>query len=132
VELYARLPVGREPEVVRAAVPEGARILELGRGAGRITRPLMELGFTVIAVDESPGMLDRLPDGVRSVCGAIETLDLGEHFDVVLLGSHLVSAGDAAYGRALLRTCRRHVLADGLELPRSGRHDLRGGRFPSA
>jgi SAM-dependent methyltransferase len=108
--------VGREPEVVRAAVPEGARILELGCGAGRVTRPLTELGFTVTAVDESPEMLERLPDGVNRVCGAIETLDLPERFDVVLLGSHLVNAGDAAYGRALLRTCRRHVSADGCVL----------------
>ena len=27
VELYARLPAGAEPDIVAAAVPEGARIL---------------------------------------------------------------------------------------------------------
>lgn len=126
VELYARLPAGREPVVVRAAVPSGARILELGCGAGRITRPLTDMGFTVTAVDESPEMLERLPDGVRTVCGAVQTLHLGEHFDVVLLASHLVNAGDAADGRALLQTCRRHVSADGcvlVEREPDGWHD---------
>ena len=85
VELYARLPAGREPNVVRAAVPMGARIREPGCGAGRITRPLTDMGFTVTAVDESSEMLERLPDGVRTVCGAAQTLDLGQHFAVVLV-----------------------------------------------
>jgi SAM-dependent methyltransferase len=60
VELYALLPAMGEPEIVHAAVPPGASILELGAGAGRMTRPLVELGHPVVAVDESRAMLDRL------------------------------------------------------------------------
>jgi hypothetical protein len=43
VELYALLPPGGEPEIVHGAVPEGASILELGAGTGRMTHPLLEL-----------------------------------------------------------------------------------------
>ncbi|POX50751.1 bifunctional 2-polyprenyl-6-hydroxyphenol methylase/3-demethylubiquinol 3-O-methyltransferase UbiG [Streptomyces sp. Ru72] len=111
VELYSRLPPGDEPDIVAAAVPAGAHILELGSGVGRMTHPLLERGFTVTAVDESPEMLERVR-GARTICTPIEALDLGETFDVVLLASFLVHAGDTAVRRGLLRTCARHV-ADG-------------------
>ncbi|MFC9425667.1 class I SAM-dependent methyltransferase [Streptomyces sp. NPDC056987] len=115
VELYARLPVGAEPDVVAAAVPAGARILELGCGVGRVTHPLLERGFVVTGVDESQEMLDRVRDA-RTICSPIEDLDLGETFDVVMLASFLVHAGDVEVRRALLRSCVRHVAADGCVL----------------
>jgi SAM-dependent methyltransferase len=115
VELYARLPVGDEPDIIAAAVPAGAHILELGSGVGRVTHPLLERGFTVTAVDESPDMLARVR-GARTICGPIETLDLGERFDVVMLASFLVHAGDEEVRRGLLRTCARHVAEDGCVL----------------
>ncbi|MFJ7148271.1 class I SAM-dependent methyltransferase [Streptomyces sp. NPDC100445] len=115
VELYARLPVGDEPDVIAAAVPAGAHILELGSGAGRVTHPLLERGFTVTAVDESADMLARVR-GARTICGPIETLDLGETFDVVMLASFLVHAGDEEVRRKLLRTCVRHVAEGGCVL----------------
>ncbi|MGP4008931.1 class I SAM-dependent methyltransferase [Streptomyces sp. 4N124] len=111
VELYSRLPAGGEPDIIAGAVPAGAHILELGCGVGRMTHPLLERGFTVTAVDESAEMLDRVR-GARTICGAIEDLDLGERFDVVLLASFLVHSGDVEVRRGLLRTCVRH-LADG-------------------
>ncbi|MEU3414805.1 class I SAM-dependent methyltransferase [Streptomyces sp. NPDC006658] len=115
VEVYARLPVGDEPDIIAAAVPAGAHILELGSGAGRVTHPLLERGFTVTAVDESAAMLARVR-GARTICGPIETLDLGEKFDVVMLASFLVHAGDEEVRRGLLRTCVRHVARDGCVL----------------
>ena len=111
VELYSRVPVGDEPDIIAAAVPAGAHILELGSGVGRVTHPLLERGFTVTAVDESPEMLERV-SGARTICSPIESLDLGETFDVVMLASFLVHAGDIEVQRGLLRTCVRHV-ADG-------------------
>ncbi|WP_030985492.1 class I SAM-dependent methyltransferase [Streptomyces sp. NRRL WC-3744] len=111
VELYARLPVGEEPDIIAAAVPAGAHILELGCGVGRMTHPLLERGFTVTAVDESADMLARVR-GARTIRSSIEDLDLGEKFDVVMLASFLVHAGDEEVRRGLLRTCARHV-ADG-------------------
>jgi SAM-dependent methyltransferase len=115
VEVYTRLPVGPEPEIIAAAVPAGARVLELGCGVGRMTHPLLERGFTVTAVDESPEMLERVR-GARTICGPIEHLDLGERFDVVLLASFLVHAGDEEVRRGLLRTCARHAEEDGCVL----------------
>ncbi|MFF7311151.1 methyltransferase domain-containing protein [Streptomyces sp. NPDC008137] len=112
VELYSRLPVGDEPDIIAAAVPKGARVLELGSGVGRMTHALLERGFTVTAVDESAEMLERVR-GARTICGPIEDLDLGETFDVVLLASFLVHAGDVEVRRGLLRTCVRHVAQDG-------------------
>ncbi|MER5829578.1 class I SAM-dependent methyltransferase [Streptomyces sp. NPDC002130] len=112
VELYSRLPIGDEADVIAAAVPEGARILELGCGVGRMTHALLERGFTVTAVDESAPMLERVR-GARTICGPIEELALGETFDVVLLASFLVHAGDAEVRRGLLRTCVRHVVEGG-------------------
>ncbi|MFD5540910.1 class I SAM-dependent methyltransferase [Streptomyces sp. NPDC127079] len=111
VELYSRLAVGSEPDIVEAAVPAGARILELGCGVGRMTHPLLERGFTVTAVDESEEMLERVR-GARTICSTIEGLDLSERFDVVLLASFLVHAGDVAVRQGMLRTCASHV-ADG-------------------
>ncbi|MDQ0602631.1 SAM-dependent methyltransferase [Streptomyces canus] len=108
VELYARLPVRDEPDIIAAAVPAGAQILELGCGVGRMTHPLLERGFTMTAVDESPQMLERVR-GARTICGPVEDLDLGETFDVVMLASFLVHAGDVEVRRGLLRACARHV-----------------------
>ncbi|GCB50276.1 bifunctional 2-polyprenyl-6-hydroxyphenol methylase/3-demethylubiquinol 3-O-methyltransferase UbiG [Streptomyces sp. NL15-2K] len=115
VELYSRLPAGPEPDIITAAVPAGARILELGSGVGRMTHPLLERGFTVTAVDESAEMLERVR-GARTICSPIEELDLGERFDVVLLASFLVHTSDVKVRQALLRTCVRHVAEDGCVL----------------
>ncbi|MFJ2772769.1 class I SAM-dependent methyltransferase [Streptomyces sp. NPDC087300] len=119
VELYARLSVGDEPDVIAAAVPAGAHILELGSGAGRVTRPLLDRGFRVTAVDESAEMLEKvaaLDGGVRTVHGPIEKLDLDERFGVVMLASFLVHNGDAAVRRGILRACRSHVTDGGCVL----------------
>ncbi|MEV5428772.1 class I SAM-dependent methyltransferase [Streptomyces sp. NPDC052701] len=115
VELYSRLPVGDEPDVIAGAVPAGARILELGSGVGRVTHALLERGFTVAAVDESAEMLERVR-GARTICAPIEQLDLGETFDVVLLASFLVHTGDVEVRRGLLRACVRHVAPGGCVL----------------
>jgi SAM-dependent methyltransferase len=115
VEVYARLPVRDEPDIITAAVPAGAHILELGSGVGRMTHPLLERGFTVTAVDESAEMLERVR-GARTIRSAIEDLDLGETFDVVMLASFLVHTGDIEERHALLKTCARHVAEDGCVL----------------
>ena len=125
VDLYRRLPVDNEPDVIAAAVPPPATLLGLGCGAGRVTGALTARGYAVTAVDESQAMLDHVT-GARTVRSPIEALDLGQTFDVVLLGSFLVHAGDPAVRQALLRTCRRHVAAGGVVLVQregAGWHD---------
>lgn len=96
-----------EPEVVETAVPEGASILELGCGTGRILRPLAGLGHPVLGVDESPAMLAHVAD-LPTVCSRIETLRLDRTFDAVLLASNMLNT-DPAQRRAFLETSRRHV-----------------------
>ncbi|WP_327314332.1 class I SAM-dependent methyltransferase [Streptomyces sp. NBC_01235] len=112
VEFYSRLPVGNEPDVISAAVPAGAHILELGSGVGRITHALLERGLTVTAVDESAEMLERVR-GARTICSPIEDLDLGETFDAVVLASFLVHNGDVEIRRRMLRACARHITNGG-------------------
>jgi SAM-dependent methyltransferase len=93
---------------VHEAAGPGASILELGCGAGRVTRPLTALGHAVVAVDESPDMLARVT-GAETVCSSIEELSLGRRFDAVLLSSNLINVPDDDVRAAMLATCRAHV-----------------------
>lgn len=101
-----------EPDIVADAVRDGGSILELGAGAGRLTKALMAVGYDVVAVDESIEMLKRMP-GARRVCARIEDLALSRRFDCVLLPSFLINTPDTAQRTAFLATCRRHVRDDG-------------------
>ncbi|GAA3940134.1 class I SAM-dependent methyltransferase [Actinomadura viridis] len=112
VELYAALGPGPDADIVDAAVPAGAAILELGAGAGRTAHELHARGHHVVAVDESPEMLARVRD-VVTVCETIEDLSLGRAFDAVLMASHLVNVPDDGLCDRMLRTCRRHVRPGG-------------------
>jgi SAM-dependent methyltransferase len=128
VELYARLPELGEAEIVASVLPGGASVLELGCGAGRITRQLVRLGYRVTALDESAEMLAHVRDA-EPVQARIEGLELGRRFDAVLLASNLVNS-EPPRRRAFLDTCRRHadlVIIQGLPLawsPESGERTL--------
>jgi len=93
-------------------VPAGAEILDLGAGAGRIARTLVELGHPVVAVDQSAEMLAHVA-GAETVVADIETLALGRRFPVVLLASNLVNAADGEERLAFLACCARHVAPAG-------------------
>ncbi len=109
-----------EPGVIARAIPSQAIILELGCGAGRITHPLVALGYRVTAVDSSREMIAQIR-GAETVIAAIEGLDLGRTFDAVLLASHLINTPDAVKRVEFMRTCRRHVALDGIVVIQ--RHD---------
>jgi SAM-dependent methyltransferase len=115
VELYARLAAGDEPQIIHDAVPPGAVLLELGCGAGRISHALAALGHPVVAVDNSPEMLEHVR-GVDKVLCDIRELALGRTFPGVVLASNLVNCVDATTRRAMLACCRRHVAPDGCVL----------------
>ena len=115
VELYVLLQPMGEPEIVHAAVPADASVLELGAGAGRVTNRLLALGHPVVAVDESAEMLARIR-GADIVRARIEGLDLHRRFDVVLLASFLVNTDDRDVRGRFLATCRRHVRDGGCVL----------------
>ena len=122
MELYSLLPSLGEPEVVHAAIPARASILELGAGAGRVTHPLLELGHPVVAVDESAEMLARVR-GAETVRARIQELHLGRRFEVVLLASFLVNTPDRELRRRFLTACHEHVRDDGCVLVQ--RHEPR-------
>jgi SAM-dependent methyltransferase len=112
VEFYALLPTFGEPEIVDAAVPPGASILELGCGTGRILRPLAALGHPVTGVDDSPDMLARSPD-LPTVCSPIQSLRLDRTFGVALLASTMINA-DPVTRRGFLATARHHLRDGGI------------------
>jgi SAM-dependent methyltransferase len=110
--VYRRLPETGEADLVAAVVPPGSTILELGSGAGRVTSKLVERGYVVTAVDDSPQMLEHVRAS-ELVCAKIESLDLRRRFDCVLLGSHFVNDPEPG---PVLATCARHVDAGGVVL----------------
>ncbi|MEV0203356.1 class I SAM-dependent methyltransferase [Nonomuraea sp. NPDC050691] len=112
VEFYAAQKSRGEPEIVAAVTPEGGSILELGCGTGRMTHPLVERGYEVVAVDESAEMLAHVR-GARTVRARIDELRLERRFDTVLLASHLVQTTDEQGRRGLLEACARHVAPEG-------------------
>jgi len=79
----------------------------------RLAQPLLDLGHSVLAVDQSPEMLAHVT-GVETVRADIEGLDLRRRFDAVNLASHLVNVPDDRRLRtARLDACRRHVTDGG-------------------
>jgi SAM-dependent methyltransferase len=106
VEVYLRLPSRGEGELVAAALPPPASLLELGCGTGRVTQQLVARGYSVVAVDESPEMLAHVR-GAETVCARIEELDLGRRFDAVLLLSNLLTV-EPGQRQAFLGACSRH------------------------
>ena len=112
VELYTLIPPFGEAEIVHAAVPEGASILELGCGTGRILKPLAALGHPVHGVDNSPGMLAHV-SGLPVTQAPIESLRLPQKFDVVVLAAGMLNSGPE-HRRAFLETSRYHLADDGV------------------
>jgi len=82
------MPYLGELDDVRPLLTPGTSVLELGAGAGRLTRKLLEWGLNVTAVDNSADMLVYVPGDANRVFRAsllleaeIETLlaDVGFH-----------------------------------------------------
>ncbi|MGH3422062.1 MAG: class I SAM-dependent methyltransferase, partial [Streptosporangiaceae bacterium] len=107
VDFYALLPTFGEPEIVHAAIPAEASILELGVGTGRLLRPLAALGHPATGVDDSADMLARSPD-LETMLSPIESLRLDRKFDVVLLASTMINSGPPVR-QGFLDTVRHHV-----------------------
>ena len=128
VAVYLAAPPGDTATVLPPLAPPPATVLELGAGVGRETRPLLACGYDVTAVDDSPAMLAHVT-GARTVEADLFTIDLGERFDVVLAGSHLVDDADLDRRAALLAVCARHVAPDGIVLVE--RYDPSWSRSPA-
>ncbi|MFI6503127.1 class I SAM-dependent methyltransferase [Nonomuraea typhae] len=126
VEFYLLMTPEGEPEIVSGVVPAGGSILEIGSGVGRLTHALLDLGFEVVAVDESAEMLAhvRAPATVRS---RAQDLHLGREFDAVLLASQLVNTADDHDRHELMAACARHLRPGGAAIMQwtpDERHDV--------
>jgi SAM-dependent methyltransferase len=87
----------------------GMRVLDLAAGSGKLTRPLLEAGAEVIAVEPVAEMRAALPSGARALDGTAEAIPL----EAATVG--LVTVGQAFHwfdGDAALREIHR-VLAPG-------------------
>jgi SAM-dependent methyltransferase len=88
---YARLRPGYPDAALDAAVPTTAgTVLDLAAGTGKLTAPLLDRGYDVIAVEPLPAMLAELrrtyPDA-HAVAGTAEELPLaGGTVDTVVVG----------------------------------------------
>jgi SAM-dependent methyltransferase len=125
-ELYLQLADVGESQLVHRAVADGASILELGCGTGRMTRGLLELGHPVTAVDNDAEMLSHVPKTVEMVLSDIGTLVLETSFPVVLLASNLINNPDQRVRSKLLATCRNHVSEGGVVILQRYQPDLEG------
>ncbi|HEY3562803.1 MAG TPA: class I SAM-dependent methyltransferase [Kribbella sp.] len=112
VELYEVTSVHGEDELIDGAIGPSSSILELGCGTGRITRPLLDRGHQVVAVDESPDMIAHITE-TDTICSTIADLRLDRTFDVVLMMSYLINVADGAERHRLLETCAYHVRPGG-------------------
>ncbi len=116
VAVYLVLPAQSEADLICRAIAPGSSVLELGCGAGRVSRELAMRGHRVVAVDQSPDMLRHVgpQPSVQPVLADIETLVLEEKFGAVLLASYLVNTADRDLRSRFLVTCRRHLAEDGI------------------
>jgi SAM-dependent methyltransferase len=89
-EAYRRARPGYPAEALGAFVsrlPAGADVLDLAAGTGALTRPLLDAGLQVVAVEPVAEMRAALPRSVRALEGTAEAIPLGdESFDAVVVG----------------------------------------------
>jgi SAM-dependent methyltransferase len=78
---YQRGRPGYPPDAIallaeRLELAPGCTVLDLAAGAGALTRPLLETGAEVIAVEPVAEMRAALPDGARVLEGTAEAIPL--------------------------------------------------------
>lgn len=95
---------------------EPATVLDAGCGMGRVGIELARRGAKVVGVDLDPDLLERARQAApqsRWVLADLATLDLHEHFDVVVLAGNVipfVSPGDQS---AAVARCAAHIASEG-------------------
>jgi SAM-dependent methyltransferase len=110
--VFAALPAEPAAGYVLGALGAARDVLELGCGAGRLTRAMAAAGHRVVAVDESPAMLARVGPVAQRVAADASSLALARTFDAVVLASYLVN--HRTLGPGFLATAGRHLRPGGL------------------
>ena len=109
-------------EVWEALSAEGATVLDLGCGTGRVALHLARCGRRVTGLDRDPQLLATLElrarlEGlhVATVCADARSFDIGARFDAVLAPMQLVQLfHGAAERRAMLESAARHLRPGGV------------------
>ena len=75
--------------IIQKNTKPGAEILDIGAGTGRLSIPLMKLGYSLSAVDASKNMLEVLKrkdteQAIDTIHCSIQNLDLNRNFEAVL------------------------------------------------
>ncbi len=79
VEAYERGRPGYPAAALEPlALAPGFTVLDLAAGSGKLTRPLLESGATVIAVEPVPEMRAALPETARVLDGTAEAIPLAD------------------------------------------------------
>ncbi len=91
-------------------------VLDAGCGTGRVARELARRGIEVVGVDVDESMIAtarRLAPDLTWLGADLTQLDLGRHFDVVLMAGNVpLFAAEDTRG-ALVAGCARHLAVDG-------------------
>jgi SAM-dependent methyltransferase len=99
-----------EADLVMTYAPSS--VLDAGCGTGRVAIELARRGVDVVGVDVDPSMLttarNRAP-GLSWVEADLTTLDLGRHFDAVVLAGNVPLFTPPGTAAALVTCCGRHV-----------------------
>ena len=123
--LYSERFSADGPFYLERAAEYGGAVLELGCGTGRITLPLAQAGHRVVALDNSPAMLDALrqklarePAEVRErvdvVLQDMESFDLTGRFGLIISPFRAFQHVMTVEGqRTCLQSIARHLEADG-------------------
>jgi SAM-dependent methyltransferase len=109
VDSYASGRPDMPVEVVRRAaqavgVPAGARVLEIGAGAGQLTHVLIELGYDVTSLEPGVSLRERAGAGAPGACFLGETFEefeAGGRYDAIFSSNafHWVDP-DVGYAKA--------------------------------
>ncbi|MBK4730049.1 methyltransferase domain-containing protein [Oxynema sp. CENA135] len=96
--------------------PRSSRFLDLGCGTGYVAVPLLKLGYETIGVDANPQMLAiarKYCPELKTICGRIQQLNLGDRFDGVICSSTLLNLCPIAERERLLERAIAHLKPEG-------------------
>ncbi len=95
----------------------GDPILELGCGSGRITKPLLEKGYKITAIDSSQTMIDRMGThpNLTPLCADMTGFALDEAFPYAFISYSSFQLLHSLEEQMLcLRNVRRHLQSNGI------------------